>query len=92
MKLQNTWEKYTDKDVKACNDFCEGYMDFLSEGKTERECVEIIKRDIEKAGYKPLEAFKKLKKGDKVYRINMGKGVVMFNIGEIGRASCRERV
>lgn len=82
MKLQNTWEKYTDKDVKACNDFCVGYMDFLSQGKTERECVEIIRRDIEKAGYKPLDSFKELKKGDKVYRINMGKGVVMFNLGE----------
>jgi hypothetical protein len=86
MQKDNTWKKYTDSQVAECNRFCKGYMDFLSEGKTERECVAIIKRDIEAAGYKPLEdcirAQKALTAGDKVYCINMNKSIVMFNIGE----------
>ena len=85
MENKNTWEKYSEEQVKACMDFCEGYKNFLSECKTERECVERIREDIEKAGYKDMESLigtdTRLSAGDKVYRINMNKGVVMFNIG-----------
>ena len=85
MENKNTWEKYNEEQMKACMDFCEGYKNFLSECKTERECVERIREDIEKAGYKDMESLiaagAKLSAGDKVYRINMNKGVVMFNIG-----------
>ena len=80
------WEKYTPAQVKACHEFCKGYLDFLSNGKTERECVEIILGEMKKAGYKDLDELiaqgKKLKIGDKVYRINMKKGIAMFNIGK----------
>lgn len=86
MEKKNTWECYTAAQSRACHAFCKGYLDFLSNGKTERECVAMIQEEIKKAGYKNLEdciaTGKKLKKGDKVYRINMKKGVVMFNIGD----------
>lgn len=86
MDNKNTWESYTKKQMQQCDDFCRGYMDFLSNGKTERECVDLIIEDAEKAGYKDLDQMikkgAKLKKGDKVYRVNMKKAVVMFNIGE----------
>ncbi len=85
MENKNTWENYSEEQVKDCMTFCEGYKNFLSECKTERECVERIRADIEKAGYKDMESLigtdTKLKAGDKVYRINMNKGVVMFNLG-----------
>ncbi|MDO4869833.1 MAG: aminopeptidase [Bacillota bacterium] len=85
MQKDNTWEKYTESQSKSCHDFCQGYMDFLSSGKTERECVKIIKKDIEAAGYQPLDEYiasgTPLKPGDKIYRINMNKSVVMFNMG-----------
>ena len=50
MQTDNTWQKYTEEQVEACNAFCAGYIDFLSKGKTERECVkEAIRRaDYEK--------------------------------------------
>ena len=86
MEHKSTWEKYTPAQVKACHEFCKGYLDFLSNGKTERECVEIILAEMEKAGYKDLDKLieqgKTLKTGDKVYRINMKKGIAMFNIGK----------
>ncbi len=43
MENKNTWEKYNEEQMKACMDFCEGYKDFLSECKTERECVDRIR-------------------------------------------------
>ena len=69
MEHKSTWELYTPAQVKACHDFCKGYLDFLSEGKTERECVEIILAEMKRAGYKDLDTLiaqdKKLKTGDK---------------------------
>ena len=96
MKNKCTWEIYTDDQMSKCDDFCAGYMDFLSEGKTERECVEIIIKEAQAAGYRDLDELIEqscsadgkqnaqkpvLKKGDKVYRVNMNKAIVMFNIG-----------
>lgn len=86
MKQKNTWETYTAAQLKACDEFCRGYLDFLSNGKTERECVNLIHAEAKKAGYQNLDdciaAGKPLKAGDKVYRINMKKGMVLFNIGK----------
>ena len=86
MEKKSTWENYTPAQIKACHEFCNGYLDFLSNGKTERECVELILAEMQEAGYKDLDELiakgKKLKTGDKVYRINMKKGIAMFNIGK----------
>lgn len=86
MEVKNTWTTYSDARAKECLKFCEGYKDFLSDGKTERECVEIIRAAAEKAGYRDLDQLiggrKKLKAGDKVYRINMNKSILMFNLGK----------
>ena len=60
-------------------------MDFLDNGKTERECVDTIVNQIEAAGYRELPELmkegKKLSAGDKVYAVWMNKTVVMFQIG-----------
>ena len=85
MQKDNSWEKYTEERAAECEAFCKGYMEFLSDGKTERECVDLIVRDIETAGYADMEKLigsGSLSPGDKVYRINMDKSIVMFNIGE----------
>lgn len=86
MQNKNTWEKYTKKQMQQCDDFCKGYMDFLSEGKTERECTTLIVAEAGKAGYRDLDDIiakgESLKAGDKFYRVNMDKSVILFNIGE----------
>ncbi|OLR54692.1 aminopeptidase [Hornefia porci] len=86
MQKDNSWELYSDAQIEECDRFCEGYMDFLSRCKTERECVRRIEKDLEEAGYHPMDELirrgEKLKAGDKVYRINMNKAVVMFHIGK----------
>ena len=85
MENKNTWESYTDEQMKMCDDFNAGYIDFLSECKTERECITKIVADAEAAGYKDLDKVIErggtLKKGDKVYRVKMGKTIIMFLIG-----------
>lgn len=86
MERPNAWQKYNEEDKRKVFDFAEDYRKFISDCKTERECV---KRAVELAkenGYEDLNEViknnKKLKSGDKVYAINMGKAVVLFNIGK----------
>ena len=59
----------------------ENYKDFLTNGKTERECVNQIVELAEKTGYKNIDDVTKLKKGDKVYIKQMNKAIALFEIG-----------
>ena len=64
-KPQSVWET-TDKQ-KEINTFCKDYIKFLNNAKTERLAVIEGIKILEKAGFKPLDSFKTLKAGDKVY-------------------------
>ena len=86
MEQKNTWETYNAKQLKEVDAFAREYMDFLDNGKTERECIDQIVNTVEAAGYQELEALikdgKKLKTGDKVYSVWMNKSVAFFQIGQ----------
>lgn len=81
---ENAWKKYEDKSEIFA--FCEDYRKFISDCKTERECVAWMVRKARNAGFKNLddivEAGTELKAGDKVYADNMGKALAFFVIGE----------
>ena len=68
MSNKNAWTKYTTKQVEEIFDFCDGYKDFMSKCKTERECVKEIIRLAQGQGYEDLDDViknnKKLKAGD----------------------------
>lgn len=82
---ENTWEKYNQQDLDEMNVFCEGYKKFLSECKTERECVKFAVEIAKKAGFLDLNDIInkkiKLKAGDKVYSVNMDKAVMLYVLG-----------
>ncbi len=87
MERENAWKKYPEgKKRKAVMDFAEGYRQFLSKCKTERECTSFFIEEAEACGFKDLskiiEKNKKLKAGDKVYLSNRGKGLALFVIGK----------
>ena len=86
MEMKNVWETYNTRQLKELESLNTQYREFLSQCKTERECVDYIVNTIEDAGYQELsdaiKTGKKLKKGDKVYAVCMNKSVVMFHIGE----------
>ena len=85
MEQKNTWETYDAKQLEEVDAFARAYMDFLDNGKTERECIDQIVNTLEDAGYQELEALvkegKKIKAGDKIYSVWMNKSIVFFNIG-----------
>ncbi len=86
MERENVWKSYSAKDLKAVEAFGKDYKKFLSDCKTERECVTFFEAEAKKAGFVNLEEViasgKKLKAGDKVYANNYGKGIALFLIGE----------
>ena len=87
MERKNAWEKYPVGEKRdAVMTFAEGYRKFISECKTERECVTGTIEMAEKAGFVNLETIiangGTLKAGDKVYANNMGKGLALFVLGK----------
>ena len=85
MESKSVWKSYNARQLEECEEFNGKYKDFLNNGKTERECVNVIVDMAEEAGYvelsEKLKGRKGLKKGDKVYAVNMNKSVLLFNIG-----------
>lgn len=70
------------KDNKEIFSFSEKYKSFLGKSKTEREAISFSKNVLEENGFKPIEEFKTLKPGDKVYLSNKNKNIAAAVIGK----------
>ena len=85
MERKNAWKSCDEAKLAQVNALCADYIKFISDCKTERECVEESIRLAKAAGYKNLndciEAGTPLKAGDKVYANNMGKTLALFVVG-----------
>ncbi|CDC41618.1 m18 family aminopeptidase [Firmicutes bacterium CAG:449] len=86
MYSKNIYKNCNQDKINAINNFCEDYKDFISAGKTERLCVELALNQAKKNGYVSLDEVikskQKIKAGDKLYRINKNKNIILFNIGK----------
>ena len=82
MYAKNAWKKYQKDGLDKVFSFNDGYMSFLSKGKTERLCVKEAIRLASERGFKNLDEVKNLKPGDKVFATNKGKNFAAFVIGK----------
>ena len=87
MENKIAWEKYPEGQKREeVFKFAEDYRKFISNCKTERECVTEFVKKAEEAGFVNLETIiannTALKAGDRVYANNMGKGMALFVIGK----------
>ncbi len=87
MENKNAWEKYPEGESRQpVNEFAKEYRRFLSNCKTERECVQEFEKRAIEAGFMELSGLigrgEGLKAGDKVYVNNMGKAMALFIIGK----------
>ncbi len=86
MRRKNVWEVYSEKDKEDVFAYAEGYRQFLSDCKTERECVDYFVKHAKAAGFLNLDQVisegKTLKAGDRVYANNAGKTIALFVIGK----------
>lgn len=84
MERKNAWKTYTSEQKEQLNALCESYKEYISEGKTERECATLSVKEAEEAGFVSLEeaiAKNSLKPGDRVYASNMGKSIMLAIMG-----------
>ncbi len=79
---KNVYENITEEEKREMNALCDEYRAFLDAGKTERECVETALKAAQDAGYKNLDETDTLKAGDKVYKINRAKNILLAVIGK----------
>lgn len=67
---------------KELYDYCNNYMSFLNQCKTEYKCVEYTEKILRTNGFKSLEESKMLQPGDKVYFINKERAIFAAVIGQ----------
>ena len=70
---ENGWEKIGDEKKQEIYNYCQSYMNFLNNGKTEREIIKQSKYIADTNGYTDISNMNSLKPGDKVYYINRDK-------------------
>ena len=77
MERKNAWKKYTEEEKAAVFAYGDEYRQFISDCKTERECVTELKKRAIAAGFQDMEAVIAkgitLKAGDRVFADNKGK-------------------
>ncbi len=79
---KNAGELMSDEEIAAADSFCEGYKQFLNKGKTEREaCTEAV-RLAEEAGFVPYDPQREYSAGDKLYKVNRDKSLILTVIGQ----------
>ena len=79
---KNGYDRLLPGEREAMEEYCAGYKEFLDAGKTERECVDRAVALAEAAGFRAYARGMELKPGDKVYRVNRGKSVMLAVMGK----------
>lgn len=85
MERPNAWKSYDAASLAELEKLCGDYRAFISENKTERECVRASVALAEAAGYVNLDVAvasgRKLAAGDKVYAVSHNKTLMLVNLG-----------
>lgn len=81
-KQKNGYDTMTMQQRIDMEDYCRGYMAFLNDARTEREAVKMAIEMAEDKGFVEYVDGMELKAGDKVYRNNRGKALMLAVIGK----------
>ncbi|MCD6461927.1 MAG: aminopeptidase [Thermoplasmata archaeon] len=82
MKKELVWKTMSKTERKKAFSFAEGYKEFMSRVKTEREAVDYIKAEAEKHGFKPYEEIRRATPGTRFYITHKGKAAALVVMGK----------
>ena len=82
LKSENPLKNISDEKWEKVTSFAEGYKDFLTKAKTERQAVKMSIEIAEKAGFLPYDENKNYSAGDKYYVNNRGKAAAFVVVGK----------
>ena len=80
-KAKSGWIGLEETEKNNIFRFCDEYIKFLNNSKTEREIVKSVKTLVEEKGFRNIREYSSLKPGDKVYYINRDKSMYLAVIG-----------
>ncbi len=80
---KNGFDTCSKEDEASCETYCEAYKTFLDQSKTEREATNTAIELAKAAGFRPYIRGMELKAGDKIFRENRGKSLMLAVIGEM---------
>ena len=78
---KNAYKEMSDEEISKSYAFSKDYENFLNAAKTEREVTCFMKQEAEKKGFVPFDKSAKYKAGDKVYKINRDKCIILCVFG-----------
>ena len=85
MERPNAWKAYDEAAIAELEELCGDYRAFISENKTERECVTASVAAAREAGYMSLDEAaalgRELTAGDKIYATCHNKTIMLVNLG-----------
>ena len=81
---KNGYDRLAPGELEELERYCAGYKAYLNACKTERECVERSVSMAQAAGFRPFARGMALGPGDRIYRVNRGKAVILAVIGREG--------
>ena len=85
MERKSAWKRYNEEQLNDLEQFATDYKEFISECKTERECVSRAVSMAKVCGFKNLQEViargEVLVPGDRVYSVQMGKQIMLAVIG-----------
>lgn len=79
---KNGWDIIDKAEKKKCLNYCDGYMKFLDEARTERQAVAAAVSLAKAEGFVEYSAGMQLKPGMKLYSINREKAMMLAVIGK----------
>lgn len=77
-KKENGIDFMSEEELSTCDEFCEGYKEFLGTCKTEREVAAWVENLVQSNGFVKFDEFgDALTAGEKVYYANRGKAIIL---------------
>ncbi len=84
LKRKSGGKVLSETELKKCDDFSSGYKDYLNKAKTERENVAYVLQKAKDMGFELFDKSKNYNPGDKIYKVNRDRNVVLAVIGKNG--------
>ena len=81
---KNGYDRIDTQERLQIESYCREYMDFLNTARTEREAVRYAVEKAEALGFRAYQAGEALNPGDRIYRVNRGKALMLAVIGRRG--------
>lgn len=79
---RNAWLRMDSEEIKAAYEFNQGYREFLSQVKTEREAVDYLERAARQHGFVSFDELETVSPGQKIVLTHKGKVCAMLIIGQ----------